>query len=120
PATGRAPAQGRLSACAARDLHNNGAPRREPSGASKGFQGDRPGTRRSVMMKFKHLAGIGAATLLTMGLAVPAAAQSASAALKGANGQDIGSVPLAQTPAGGLAKVLPKGLAPGGAGLHLS
>src|SRR6516225_5513191 len=71
------------------------------------------------LVKFKHLAGIGAATLLTMGLAVPAAAQSASAALKGANGQDVGSVALSQTPAGVLLKLSLKGLPPGEHAFHI-
>ena len=65
------------------------------------------------MMKFKHFAGIGATTLLTMGLAVPAVAQSANAALKDTNGQDVGTVSLSQTAAGVLLKLSLKGLPPG-------
>ena len=70
------------------------------------------------MMKFKHFAGIGAATLLTMGLAVPAVAQSANAALKDMNGQDVGTVSLSQTPAGVLLKLSLKGLPPGEHAFH--
>src|SRR5215831_18176820 len=64
----------------------------EPRSHRRGFQGEKL-SRRSVMMKFKHFAGIGATTLLTMGLAVPAVAQSPNAALKGANGHDYMSDP---------------------------
>jgi superoxide dismutase, Cu-Zn family len=70
------------------------------------------------MMKFKHFAGIGATTLLTMGLAVPAVAQSANAALKDTNGQDVGTVSLSQTPAGVLLKLSLKGLPPGEHAFH--
>jgi len=71
------------------------------------------------MMKFKHFAGIGAATLLTMGLAVPAVAQSPNAALKGANGQDVGTVSMSQTQAGVLLKVSLKGLPLGEHAFHV-
>jgi Cu-Zn family superoxide dismutase len=71
------------------------------------------------MTKLKHLAGIGAATLLTMGLAVPAVAQSANAALKNANGQDVGTVALSQTPAGVLLRLSLKGLPPGEHAFHI-
>jgi len=70
------------------------------------------------MMKFKHFAGIGATTLLTMGLAVPAVAQSANAALKDTNGQDVGAISLSQAPAGVLLKLSLKGLPPGEHAFH--
>ena len=70
------------------------------------------------MMKFKHFAGIGAATLLTMGLAMPAVAQSANAALKDTTGQDVGTISLSQTPAGVLLKLSLKGLPPGEHAFH--
>jgi Cu-Zn family superoxide dismutase len=71
------------------------------------------------MMKFKHFAGIGAATLLTMVLVLPAAAQSANAALKDANGQGVGTVALSQTPSGVLLKLSVKGLPPGEHAFHI-
>jgi Cu-Zn family superoxide dismutase len=71
------------------------------------------------MKKFKHFAGIGAVTLLTMGLAAPAIAESASAALKDANGQDVGSISLSQTSAGVLLKLSLKGLPPGEHAFHI-
>ena len=71
------------------------------------------------MMKFKHFAGIGATTLLTMGLAVPAVAQSANAALRDTNGQGVGTVSLSQTPAGVLLKLSLKGLPPGEHAFHV-
>ena len=71
------------------------------------------------MMKFKRFAGTGAATLLTIGLAVPAAAQSANATLKNANGQEAGTVSLSQTPAGVLLKLSLKGLPPGEHAFHI-
>src|SRR5262249_27301440 len=70
------------------------------------------------MMKFKHFAGIGATTLLTMGLAVPAVAQSANAALKDTTGQDVGTISLSQTPAGVLLKLSLKRLPPGEHAFH--
>jgi superoxide dismutase, Cu-Zn family len=71
------------------------------------------------MLKFKHLAGIAAASLLAAGLATPAAAQSASAAFKNANGQDVGTVTLTQTSAGVLLKLSVKGLPSGEHAFHI-
>ena len=70
------------------------------------------------MMEFKHFAGIGATTLLTMALAVPAVAQSANAALRDTNGQGVGTVSQSQTPAGVLLKLSLKGLPPGEHAFH--
>jgi Cu-Zn family superoxide dismutase len=71
------------------------------------------------MKSSKHLAAIGAATLLSVSLAVPAVAQSANAALKSASGQDVGTVSLTQTPAGVLLKLSLKGLPPGEHAFHI-
>src|SRR5262249_44653610 len=60
--------------------------------------------------------------LLAAALGGPAAAQaakSANAALKDANGHDVGSVSLVQTPGGGLLKASLKGLPPGEHAFHI-
>ncbi len=50
--------------------------------------------------------------------ALPAAAQSATAALKNAEGKDVGSVKLTQTPAGVLLALTVKGLPAGEHAFH--
>jgi len=49
----------------------------------------------------------------------PAAAQTARAVLKGAQGQDVGTVELTETPAGVLLKLAVKGLTPGQHAFHV-
>ncbi|MGZ3293143.1 MAG: hypothetical protein ACXU9D_07695, partial [Xanthobacteraceae bacterium] len=61
------------------------------------------------MTILKRAGTIGVAGLLATALAHPAAAESANAVLKDANGQDVGTVSLSQTPAGVLLKVSLKG-----------
>src|SRR6266849_3989110 len=51
--------------------------------------------------------------------AAPASAQTAKAALKSAEGRDVGVVDLTQTPAGVLLRVLVKGLPPGEHAFHI-
>jgi len=58
------------------------------------------------------------ATLLALA-AFPAAAQSAKATLKNAEGKDVGSAALTQTPAGVLIKLAVKGLPPGERAFHI-
>jgi Cu-Zn family superoxide dismutase len=53
------------------------------------------------------------AGLLATALAHPAAAESANAVLKDANGRDVRTVSLSQTPAGVLLKLSLKGMTPG-------
>ncbi len=65
------------------------------------------------------LAALGAAATLLAALSLPAAAQTARAILKTADGKDAGSVDLAQTAAGVLLKVSVKGLPPGEHAFHI-
>jgi Cu-Zn family superoxide dismutase len=58
------------------------------------------------------------ATLLALA-AVPAAAQSAKATLKNAEGKDVGTAALTQTPAGVLISLSVKGLPPGERAFHI-
>jgi superoxide dismutase, Cu-Zn family len=71
------------------------------------------------MRKLQQFARVGTATLLAAGLAAPALAQSANAVLKNANGQDVGTVALSQTPAGVLLRLSLKGLPPGEHAFHI-
>jgi len=59
-----------------------------------------------------------AASLLILAV-VPASAQTARAALKSAEGRDVGAVELTQTPAGVLLTVSVKGLPPGEHAFHI-
>ncbi len=59
------------------------------------------------------------AALLCAATALPAAAQSASAPMKGTDGKEIGSVNLTQTAQGVLINVSVKGLPPGEHALHV-
>ena len=59
------------------------------------------------------------AALLCAGVALPAAAQTASAPLKDAQGKEIGAVNLTQTPRGVLINVSVKGLPPGEHAFHV-
>ena len=59
------------------------------------------------------------AAVLFVAPALPAAAQTASAALKGTDGKAIGSVNLIQTPHGVLINVSVKGLPPGEHAFHV-
>jgi len=61
----------------------------------------------------------GLAGMLLASLALPAAAQSARAALKDANGKDVGSATLTQTPGGVLIAVSVKGLPAGEHAFHV-
>jgi Cu-Zn family superoxide dismutase len=58
------------------------------------------------------------ATLLALA-AIPAIAQSAKATLKNAEGKDVGTAALSQTPAGVLIKLSLKGLPPGERAFHI-
>ncbi|MEI8274882.1 MAG: superoxide dismutase family protein [Hyphomicrobiales bacterium] len=59
------------------------------------------------------------AALLCAAAALPAAAQTASAPLKDAQGKEVGSVNLTQTPRGVLINVSVKGLPPGEHAFHV-
>lgn len=67
----------------------------------------------------RHLACGVLATLLCTAAALPAAAQSASAPLKNAEGKEVGSVNLTQTQQGVLINVSVKGLPPGEHAFHI-
>ncbi len=60
-----------------------------------------------------------AAALLCAATALPAAAQTATAPLKDAQGKEVGSVNLTQTPRGVLINVSVKGLPPGEHAFHV-
>lgn len=62
---------------------------------------------------------LAAALLLPLIGAMPAAAQTAKAALKGVDGKEVGTVELTQTPSGVLLKVSVKGLPPGEHAFHV-
>ncbi len=66
-------------------------------------------------------AAVGAAALVAVAAVVPALAtgETASAALKLADGKDAGTIKLTETPAGVLLKFDLKGLKPGPHGLHV-
>src|SRR5579859_6872877 len=68
-------------------------------------------------MKITIVAGL--AGLLLASLALPAAAQTARAALKDATGKDVGSATLTQTPTGVLIAVSVKGLPAGEHAFHV-
>jgi Cu-Zn family superoxide dismutase len=71
-------------------------------------------------MTLKKVGRIGglAAVMLVAGW-LPAAAQTAKAALKSADGKDVGSAELTQTPAGVLVRLAIKGLPPGEHAFHV-
>jgi len=58
-------------------------------------------------------------TILLLSAALPAAAQTASAPMKGSDGKEVGSVNLTQTAQGVLINVSVKGLPPGEHAIHL-
>ena len=58
------------------------------------------------MTILKSMEMVGIASLLTAGLSLSAAAQSAHTALKDKSGKDVGVVELTQTPGGVLIKLL--------------
>jgi hypothetical protein len=68
---------------------------------------------RQVMNILKCAGNMSVAGLLATALAHPAAAESANAVLKDANGRDVRTVSLSQTPAGVLLKLSLKGMTPG-------
>lgn len=71
-------------------------------------------------MKSSELMRIaGLAAILATATALPAAAQTASAPLKNAEGKEVGSANLTQTPHGVLIIVSVKGLPPGEHALHV-
>jgi Cu-Zn family superoxide dismutase len=70
------------------------------------------------MSIFKGLTLASASTILVF-MALPAAAQTATAALKNANGGDVGTAEMTQTPAGVLIKLSVKGLPPGDHAFHV-
>ena len=57
--------------------------------------------------------------LIVTAVAWPAAAQTAKAAFKSADGKDVGTAELVQTPAGVLVKLSVKGLPPGEHAFHI-
>ena len=59
------------------------------------------------------------AAMAVAALSLPAAAQTASAPLKGTDGKEVGSVNLTQTPSGVLINVAVKGLPPGEHAFHV-
>lgn len=71
-------------------------------------------------MTIKQLVRLGGAAAIALALtSLPAAAQTATAALKGADGKEVGSVNLTQTSQGVLINVAVKGLPPGEHALHV-
>src|SRR3954462_3399232 len=70
------------------------------------------------MSIFKGLTLASASTILVC-MALPAAAQTATATLKNANGGDVGTAEMTQTPAGVLIKLSVKGLPPGDHAFHI-
>jgi Cu-Zn family superoxide dismutase len=66
----------------------------------------------------QRIGGILAAALVTV-MALPAAAQTASAPLKDAQGKEVGSANLTQTPRGVLINIAVKGLPPGEHAFHV-
>ena len=75
---------------------------------------DNDGERRMKIIKI-----IAAAANLLILAAVPASAQTAEAALKSADGKDVGAVELTQMPTGVLLKASVKGLPPGEHAFHI-
>jgi Cu-Zn family superoxide dismutase len=71
------------------------------------------------MTVLKYFATVGAAALLTAGLALPAGAQAGKAVLKDKSGKQVGTVELSQTPAGVLLKLDVKGLPAGEHAFHI-
>src|SRR5829696_5553494 len=69
--------------------------------------------RSSFMTILKSMEMVGIASLLTAGLSLPAAAQSAHTELKDKSGKDVGVVELTQTPGGVLIKLSLKGMPAG-------
>lgn len=70
-------------------------------------------------MKCTHFAFGGFAAVLLALSAVPATAQVVTAVLKGADGKEVGSANLTQTPQGVLINVSVKGLPPGEHAFHV-
>jgi len=71
-------------------------------------------------MKSTQLVKIGIAVAMLLAIAsVPAAAQSASAALKSADGKDVGTAQLTQTPSGVLINLSVKGFPAGEHAFHV-
>lgn len=71
-------------------------------------------------MHFRKRTGTGVLTaVLAAALALPAAAQTASAPLKDAQGKEVGSANLTQTPRGVLINISVKGLPPGEHAFHV-
>lgn len=71
------------------------------------------------MTSFHRLTIAGFAALMCAAAASPAAAQAATAALKNADGKEVGSANLTQTPHGVLINVSVKGLPPGEHAFHV-
>lgn len=71
------------------------------------------------MQSSQHLRIGGMAAILFAISSLPAAAQTASAALKSADGKEVGSVNLTQTPHGVLINLSVKGLPPGEHAFHV-
>src|SRR3954463_3844679 len=69
----------------------------------------------SILKDFR----LAAASTILVCMALPAAAQTATAALKKANGGDVGTAEMTQTPAGVLIKLSVKGLPPGDHAFHV-
>lgn len=70
-------------------------------------------------MPRKFLATLGVAAFVSAGTVFPAAAQTATAALKDTNGKDVGTVALSQLPDGVLLKLSVKGLPAGEHAFHV-
>jgi Cu-Zn family superoxide dismutase len=70
------------------------------------------------MSIFKGLTLASASTILVC-MVLPAAAQTGKAAIKNANGGDVGTAEMTQTPAGVLIKLSVKGLPPGDHAFHV-
>src|SRR4030095_2760477 len=74
-------------------------------------------THKGDIMKFNQL--IVGVLLLVAAASLPAAAQTASAALKNTDGKDVGTAQLTQTPAGVLINLSVKGLPAGEHAFHV-
>jgi len=71
------------------------------------------------MSLLKYLGVVGTAALVTAGLALPASAETANAALKDKTGKSVGTVELSQTPASVLLKLSLKGMPAGEHAFHI-
>ena len=78
------------------------------------------GSTDNPVARWRGPATLAAAALaLVLSLSAPALAQTAKATLRGADGKEVGTAELIQTPAGTLVKLSVKGLPPGEHAFHV-